>query len=422
MTVNDTDISRDESVEEKALKLYRGVALGPMVRASTTPLRIQALNYGADFCYTEELVDRAVTGTIRQVNETLGTVDYVKDTSQHSAKVKRRMAQSPGPALFLRIDHSRERGKLVCQLGTGEPEFALAAATHLYRDVDAIDINMGCPKKFSVSGGMGSALLSDPGRASRIIRTLRDALPDTPVSCKIRLLESTQATLDFCGAMVNAGALAIAIHGRTVQHDATQVADWKTLQDVVPLLKSKYPSLPVLVNGDFYTRQEWMDVISETGANGVLLARPALYNMSLFKKPSLEQTGPFGYDSPLLFDKTTVIQDYLKECVRYEIHYKNVKYNLCEMMTHRRTPIPRVNNLPHIYPGGQTVAKVSNCHSIDDLCKVWDVRMSFSGKAEQNLPAGEHRYDESYLLELAEEKKATDEDEPLAKKLKTEDQ
>ena len=409
------------SVEEKAQHLYRGVALGPMVRASTTPLRIQALTYGADFCYTEELVDRAVTGTIRQVNTILGTVDYVKDTSHQSEKVKRRLANS-GPALFLRINHSKERGKLVCQLGTGEPEFALPAAQHVCQDIDAIDINMGCPKKFSISGGMGSALLDDPDRASRILRTLRNGLPETPVSCKIRLLKSTQATLDFCHAMVNAGALAIAIHARTIHHEATQAADWKTLKEVVPLLKAKYPSVPVLVNGDFYTRQEWMDVMNDTGANGVLLARPALYNMSLFKQPTPEQAGPFGYDSPLLLDKTTVIQDYLKECVRYEMHYKNVKYNLCEMMTHRRAPISRVNDLPQTYTGGQTIAKVSSCHSIEELCKVWDVKASFSNKVTTtpSLPAGDHRYEDSYLLKLGEEKKASEDDEPLAKRNKTE--
>lgn len=414
------------SVEEKAQQLYRGVALGPMVRASTTPLRMQALHYGADFVYTEELVDRAVTGTIRHVNDTLGTVDYVKDTSHQSAKVQRRMAQaSLGPALLLRIDHTRERGKLVCQLGTGEPDFAVAAAMHVHRDVDSIDVNMGCPKKFSVSGGMGSALLSDPERASRILRSLRDALPEIPVSCKIRLLGSTQATLDYCQAMVNGGALAIAIHGRTVDHEAIQVADWKSLKEVVPLLKSKYPSLPVLVNGDFYTRQEWMDMMDETGANGVLLARPALYNMSIFRKPSAAQAGPFGYDSPLILDKTTVIQDYVKECVKYEMHYKNIKYNICEMMSNRRAPIPRVNDLSQVYPGGQTVAKVCNCHSTEDVCKVWDVRMSNAvSVCTPSLPAGEHRYEDSYLLsKLAEEKKANNEDEtPLAKRTKTEQQ
>ena len=56
---------------------------------------------------------------------------------------------------------------------------------------------MGCPKKFSVSGGMGSQLLKDVERASDIIKTLKKNL-QIPVSCKIRLLEDTRKTVDFC--------------------------------------------------------------------------------------------------------------------------------------------------------------------------------------------------------------------------------
>ena len=71
--------------------------------------------------------------------------------------------------IVLRIVPSKEKGKLIYQMGTGESNLALQAATLVEKDVDGIDINMGCPKKFSVSGGMGSALLKDIERASDII-------------------------------------------------------------------------------------------------------------------------------------------------------------------------------------------------------------------------------------------------------------
>jgi hypothetical protein len=122
---------------------YCGEALAPMVRASTIPLRILALQYGADFCYTEELVDRSITETVRVENKRLGTIDYLKDTSNVSAKVQRRLAREGGPPLLLRIDPQREAGKLACQIGSGEPELALAAALHVHKDVSSIDVNMG---------------------------------------------------------------------------------------------------------------------------------------------------------------------------------------------------------------------------------------------------------------------------------------
>lgn len=395
----ETDASQP-SVEERARQLYRGVALAPMVRASTTPLRALALQYGADFVYTEELVDRSLSDTIRQVNDEMKTIDYLRNTSKLSAKQQRKLEKSNIAPLLLRIDPALERGKLVCQLGTGEPNLALQAAMHVYQDVDAIDINMGCPKKFSVSGGMGSALLSDPDRACSIISTLRGALPNTPVSAKIRLLKDTPATLDFCESLINAGVNALAIHGRRVGDDAIHPAHWDELKETVKILRSKHASIPILVNGDFYTRTEWMDFIQETGASGVLLARPALYNTSIVRKPtdSSLPISTYGYDSPLLLDKTTVVQDYLKHCLHYNTHFKNSKYVVCEMMQNRRTPIPRVQFLPQTFPGGQTIKMVCDCKSLEAICDVWNVSSDTGVTKEVAAPAGEHRYEDSYFL------------------------
>jgi Dihydrouridine synthase (Dus) len=126
--------------------------------------------------YTEELMDRSLYSTIREVQPN-GLIDFRRDTTNLSNKTKRKMDScGGGPSIMLRIDPGIEKGKLICQIGTGEPNLALQAALHVHRDVDAIDINMGCPKKFSVGGGMGSALLSDPERAGSIIRTLRQGM------------------------------------------------------------------------------------------------------------------------------------------------------------------------------------------------------------------------------------------------------
>ena len=65
---------------------------------------------------------------------------------------------------------------------------ALAVAPY----VSAVDVNMGCPVHFSTSGGMGSALLSQPELVTDILRGLVRALP-CPVSCKIRLLGACPA-------------------------------------------------------------------------------------------------------------------------------------------------------------------------------------------------------------------------------------
>ena len=141
-----------------------------------------------------------------------------------------------------------------------------------------------------------------------------------------------------------------------------------------------------------------------TGADGVMLARPALYNASIFKKPTVSMDGDtnasFGYDSPLLESKTSVVQSYLEHCLKYAPNAKNVKYVVCEMMNNRRNPSHLVPNLTMKFPGGQSIKSVSNCHSLEEICKVWDVSTSGarSGAMGQGS-ATERHYDDRYFLD-----------------------
>jgi tRNA-dihydrouridine synthase 2 len=106
---------------------------------------ILALNYGADLVYSPEIIDKRLLKSKRIVNEALGTIDFIDDTD----------------TLNLRV-HPSETSKLVVQIGSADPELAVQAALVVQNDVAAVDLNCGCPKKFSVSGGMGSALLENP--------------------------------------------------------------------------------------------------------------------------------------------------------------------------------------------------------------------------------------------------------------------
>ena len=114
------------------------------------------------------------------------------------------------------------------------------------RDVAAVDINMGCPKAFSISGGMGAALLTKPELIHdvriyvllevlssslidicswhflysflnrfpiKILTTLKRNL-DIPVTCKIRLLKSSKDTIELARRIEKTGVSALAVHGR----------------------------------------------------------------------------------------------------------------------------------------------------------------------------------------------------------------
>lgn len=81
---------------------------------------------------------------------------------------------------------------------------------------------MGCPKEFSIKGGMGVALLQQPEKAYNILKTLVNNL-SIPVTCKIRILETPEATLKLVQKLISSGIKAIAIHGRT-KHERPQHA------------------------------------------------------------------------------------------------------------------------------------------------------------------------------------------------------
>uniref|UniRef100_F1L5T2 tRNA-dihydrouridine synthase 2-like protein n=1 Tax=Ascaris suum TaxID=6253 RepID=F1L5T2_ASCSU len=131
--------------------------LAPMVRAGRTPLRLLALEYGADLVYTEEIVDQRLLNSRRIVNDVLHTVDYVIEED-----------------VVLRVATERERNKCVLQVGTNNGDRIAAVAKKVHDDIAAIDVNMGCPKLFSLTGGMGAALLTQPDKIKEMHQRFRN--------------------------------------------------------------------------------------------------------------------------------------------------------------------------------------------------------------------------------------------------------
>ncbi|KJH45024.1 dihydrouridine synthase [Dictyocaulus viviparus] len=171
------------------------IIMAPMVRAGRTPLRLLALNYGADLCYTEEIIDQKLLSSTRIVNSILGTIDYALMDD-----------------IILRIA-SDESSRCVVQIGTNSGIRAAQVAKMVSTDVAAIDVNMGCPKSFSIHCGMGAALLLRMDKVKEVMTCL-SAVTQVPVSCKIRLLDDLSATLNLVRVIENCGAAALAVHGR----------------------------------------------------------------------------------------------------------------------------------------------------------------------------------------------------------------
>lgn len=299
-------------------RLYRdgAKALAPMVRAGKLPLRLLCLAYGADIVYSEELIDKKLVETERrQVSgDEGGLVEYfwTKDNS----------------TVFTTC--SLEHKRVVLQIGSADADLVVRAAQIYQRDVAGIDINMGCPKHFSISGGMGASLLRKPELAEDMLRALRRNLSeDVTVTCKIRLLEDDAKTVELVRRLEAAGAQAIGVHMRETHHRPREPAIWDRLSAVVDAVH-----VPVLANGDVYSAKDIEKLRSEYGANRIMIARGALANPSVFKM-----------DGPLpIFD---VMRDYTRVARLVGQHERGTMWMLQQMLRYNTT-VPRKSKSPII--------------------------------------------------------------------------
>jgi len=287
---------------------YTGkMILAPMVKVGTLPMRMLALQYGADIVYSEEIIDKRLLASDRIVNSALGTVDYI-DRRDNS--------------LVLRIC-PEERSRLVVQIGTCDGDRAAATARKLEQDIAGIDVNMGCPKSFSLKGGMGAALLSRPEKVRDILTKLVSAVGEKiSVTCKIRLLPDWQDTLDLVSLIETTGVAALAVHGRTKEQRPNDPNDTAAIRKIV-----EHTKLPIIANGgssnnrnsaiNTYSgiREFW----TQSGAASVMVARAAEWNPSVFRKEGKE-------------DIMVVIGRYLSLTIHYDYPFNIAKYVLQQLL------------------------------------------------------------------------------------------
>ncbi|XP_006585896.1 tRNA-dihydrouridine(20) synthase [NAD(P)+]-like isoform X2 [Glycine max] len=273
---------------------YRNkLVLAPMVRVGTLPFRLLAAQYGADITYCEEIIDHKMLKCERRINELIGSTDFVEKGTNN--------------VVFRTCDEEKDR--VVFQIGTSDAVRALTTAQLVCNDVAAVDINMGCPKSFSVSGGMGAALLSKP-------ELIHDRNLNTPVTCKIRLLKSPHDTVELARRIEKTGVSALAVHGRKVPDRPRDPAKWNEIADVVSAL-----SIPVIENGDVFENDDVERIKSATGASSVMVARGALWNASMFSPE-----GKVSYEA--------VKREYIRKCILWDNDIKSTKHTLKEMIIH----------------------------------------------------------------------------------------
>lgn len=307
-----------KGVTLKALKTARfeispPVVLAPMAGITNQAFRKLCREFGAGLYVSEMVTSRAL---VNRNPETIRMVTPDLDEKIKSIQLYGVDPQVMGAAVRLLIEENR---------------------------ADHIDINMGCPVPKVTKKGGGAALPWKKDLFSEIIKTAVNTANETtkalgqkqvPITVKMRIGidEQHKTFIEASKAAAEAGVAWVALHGRTASQMYSGKADWSAIARLVEEMQSY--ETPVLGNGDIWSAQDALAMVSQTGAAGVVIGRGCLGRPWIFgqlaaafkgeeipKDPSLSEVSKIMYRHAQLlcdlYDEYKGIRDIRKHIAWY---------------------------------------------------------------------------------------------------------
>jgi nifR3 family TIM-barrel protein len=187
-------------------------------------------------------------------------------------------------------------------------------------DICLIDINMGCPAPKIVKNGEGSALMKSPELAAQIVREVKKA-SIKPVTVKFRkgFCEGKINAVEFAKHMEEAGADAIAVHGRTREQMYDGKADWDIIRQVKEAV-----SIPVIGNGDVKSPEDAKRLIEISNCDGIMIARGSQGNPWIFRQVLQGLRGDV-IDTPSFKERLDMCIRHYELALKYNGDYKAVR-------------------------------------------------------------------------------------------------
>ncbi len=240
--------------------------LAPMAGVSDEAFRSLCREQGASLTYTEMVSAKGLS--------------YANEKTRHLLDL------APGEDM------------VAVQLFGHEPEVMASQAAWVEQEMGAhlayIDINMGCPARKIVTKGDGSALMRDPALAAAIVSAVRGAV-EHPVTVKFRRgwAMGDETAPEFARRMEDAGACALAVHGRFAEQLYRGSAEWDCIARV-----KRAVSVPVVGNGDVRSGADARALIDRTGCDAVMIGRGAEGNPWLFAQAAAALRGDAAPAAP----------------------------------------------------------------------------------------------------------------------------
>lgn len=228
----------------------RRLLLAPMAGVSDEAFRTLCREQGADLTYTEMVSAKGLS--------------YANEKTRH----------------LLHLAEGEDQ--VAVQLFGHEPDVMADQARWVEQEMGEtlayLDINMGCPARKIVSKGDGSALMKTPDLAASIVHAVSAAV-EHPVTVKFRRgwAEGDETCVEFARRMEDAGAAAVAVHGRYALQLYRGRAEW----DAIARVKAAV-SIPVVGNGDVKCGADAVALVERTGCDAVMIARAAEGNPWVF--------------------------------------------------------------------------------------------------------------------------------------------